>query len=86
MVFISIDKSEHGEWLMNEIQAINLKGYHVLAEEKLQSSIKEVIYDGQTVAIPRYILIDENGKILSVNFNRPSDSYFKSAIHKLLPH
>lgn len=83
-VFISIDKPDRREKWKTEIDAINLKGYHVFAGQKLQASIKEVIFNDQTTVIPRYVLVDENGKILSVDFNRPSDSYFKAAIDKLL--
>ncbi len=82
LVYISTDKPEHRSKWEKEVKAIKLKGYHILAGNNLQSSIKEVIYDNNPMSIPRYILIDEHGKVCSADFKRPSDALFRSEIHK----
>jgi len=82
LLYISIDKAEHkGRW-EKEVRAIGLKGCHLIAGNSLKSSINDVIYESGTISIPRYILVDENGKIVSTDFKRPSDPLFKSEIHK----
>lgn len=80
LAFISIDKPEFEEQWKKEISDTNLNGYHILAGPLLQSSIKEVVYDSGTVVIPRYILVDEKGRLLSIDFKRPSDELFQAEI------
>ncbi len=84
LVFISIDEFSKREKWKNSIKGHNLKGYHLIAGERLRQSIKEIVYDGGTIVIPRYLIADENGKIISVDFKRPSDPDFKEEIIKLL--
>ncbi len=81
LVYLSVDKPELKNRWEKEVKVLNLKGYHVLADKTLQASIKEIVYDDGTVIIPRYILIDETGKILSADFKRPSDPLFKLEIN-----
>ena len=82
MVYLSIDKLEHRTKWEKEIEKLGLKGYHVLAGDALQASIKEIIFDEGAMAIPRYVLVDENGKIISTDFKRLSDPMFKKEIEK----
>jgi len=82
LVYVSIDKPELKEKWKKEVKSVDLRGYHVLAGNNLQSSIKEVIYENDPMSIPRYILINEEGKILSTDFTRPSEEGFKSEIHQ----
>ena len=81
-VFLSIDKLELKDKWEREIKLLNLKGYHGLAGSTLQASIREVVFNDSLVSIPRYILIDENGRIVSVNFKRPSDPLFRQEIQR----
>jgi thiol-disulfide isomerase/thioredoxin len=82
LVYLSIDKdADKGKW-EKDISKLGLKGYHARVNRKLLQSIQTLIYAGKTVVIPRYILINEEGKILSVDFKRPSDPLFKDEINK----
>lgn len=82
LVYLSIDKQEHRTKWEKEIENLGLDGYHVLAGDALQASIKEIIFDDGAMAIPRYVLVDENGKIISSDFKRPSDPMFRKEIEK----
>ncbi len=85
LVFLSIDKPELKNKWETEVKALSLKGYHALAAKTLQASIKEIVYDDGPIVIPRYILADENGRILSTDFKRPSDPSFRHEIEKAFP-
>ena len=82
VVFISIDDPKRRDQWEREVNTFNLKGNHILAETLLQASLKEVVYDDGNVVIPRYLLADETGKILSTDFMRPSDPQFQNEIRK----
>ena len=83
LVYISIDKASNKTKWEKEAKALNLIGTHFLAGEKLQNSIKEVVYESEHMAIPRYLILDEAGHILSDNFLRPTDPSFKTELVKL---
>jgi thiol-disulfide isomerase/thioredoxin len=85
LLFISLDKIQHEDKWRKEIVTLNLAGNHLLAGTKLRASIQDFVFDGNVISIPRYVLIDENGKILSVDFTRPSSDSFKGEIEKLMP-
>ena len=61
------------------------RSHHVLAGKTTQASIKKIVFKNGTLNIPRYILIDESGKILSADFTRPSNPSFTSEIVKSFP-
>ena len=82
LVFISIDDPKRRDQWEREVNTFNLKGNHILAQTHLQASLKEVVYDDGNVVIPRYLLADETGKILSTDFMRPSDPQFQNEIRK----
>jgi hypothetical protein len=52
------------------IKYYDLKGFHVRASKELKSNL-EVLFG--SFGIPRYLLIDEKGKIVSNNAKRPSE-------------
>lgn len=80
LVYLSIDKdADKKKWEQN-IEKLGLKGYHARANKKLVEKLKVDIFDGDVITIPRYILIDETGKLLSKNFLRPSDPEFRKTI------
>jgi thiol-disulfide isomerase/thioredoxin len=83
LIYLSIDNEKQRTKWEKMISSINLKGYHVLAGPKLQASIREIIYNDGMMAIPRYILVDEQGKIRSIDFKRPSNASFKLEITSL---
>ena len=59
-----------------DINKFQLKGNHVLAQKLLLKSIHELVYRNQDIIIPRYLVFDESGKMLSSDFIRPSDADF----------
>lgn len=76
MLYVSIDKEkDRKKWEM-DINKFQLKGNHVLAQKLLLKSIHEVVYRNQDIIIPRYLVFDESGKMLSSDFIRPSDADF----------
>lgn len=84
LLFISIDKPEkENEW-KKDLLWFNLNGYHIMAGKALTDSIKKEINDGNPLAIPRYILINEKGEIISNNIGKPSSSDFRNKVSRLL--
>lgn len=82
LVYLSIDKDADKKKWEQDIEKLGLKGYHARANKKLVETLKIEIFDGNVITIPRYILIDEAGNILSKNFLRPSDPEFRKRINK----
>lgn len=71
-IFISIDSSSHIEVWKKTIQTYSLDGNHVLAGKKMYDEMEKVIFKGAPFSIPRYLIVDENGEILSSDAERPS--------------
>lgn len=85
MIFLSIDRPEKEEQWKRDIETYNINGYHAIASKKLTKSISQLIYEGATMYIPRYFLIDEKGNILSKEIRKPSSGKaFQSQIQTLL--
>lgn len=84
LLFISLDKIEMEAAWKKDLQWFNLNGYHLRADKRLYHSIIKEVNGGNALAIPRYILIGEDGKIISGNMDRPSSPEFRSKISKLL--
>ena len=85
LVYLSIDKDENEKAWENDIKKLGLKGFHGRVNKKMILALQSSIFDGGTIIIPRYVLIDDQGKIISKNFVRPSDPSFKSEIEKIFP-
>jgi len=82
-VFISIDApAAKVSWeklvLMN-----NLKGTHILAKSKLKADIVKLVYKNGQISVPRYLVINNKGKVVNWNAPRPSDAALVKAINKL---
>jgi len=71
-VFISIDKDKRHQIWNKEISLLGLTGYHIRANPSLYESIKQLVFNGDKVSIPRYIIVNEEGTIVSFNASRPS--------------
>jgi len=85
-LYISIDKRTDEKKWKDLIMYKKLYGHHFLASDQFISNIKRSIYKNETVAIPRYLLIDPMGKILSMDLARPSDFVnFVKEINRLTP-
>lgn len=77
-LFISLDKDNEDEKWKALINVLELKGYHLRANESLINDLKEIYVTGsenknKTFSIPWYILIDEDGNIVKRHFSRPSE-------------
>ncbi|WP_297272059.1 hypothetical protein [uncultured Bacteroides sp.] len=55
------------------IDYYKLSGYHLMATESLKQHIGQLIYKGNGVEIPRYILISPQGSVLHNDLPRPSE-------------
>jgi thiol-disulfide isomerase/thioredoxin len=71
VLYISIDKQRWEKKWRDNIKYNQLEGYHVHANNVLIKDMWEFI-GGSTGAIPRYVLINENGKIFINDSARPS--------------
>lgn len=84
ILFISLDKPEKETQWKKDLMWFNLNGSHLMAKRSLFASIKKELHVEGELAIPRYILIDENGKILSGDLGKPSSPEFKKTVESLL--
>ncbi len=84
ILFISLDKPEKETQWKKDLMWFNLNGSHLMAKRSLFASIKKELHVEGELAIPRYILIDENGKILSNDLGKPSSPEFKKTVESLL--
>ncbi len=72
MLYISIDKqSDKGKW-EDMIKYYNLEGDHILANEELVADLRRLYDKNGMIAIPWYILIDEQGEIKELHFKGSS--------------
>ncbi|MFT7606925.1 MAG: thiol-disulfide isomerase/thioredoxin [Saprospiraceae bacterium] len=76
---ISIDKDK-GAW-ERMVKDQNMKGLQLFAEGEWRASI---VRDYKISGIPRFLLIDEQGKIVSANAPRPSSERIKTTLATLL--
>lgn len=71
-LYISIDDKED-DW-KKAIEAMRISGYHMRASDSLSEFLTKEIYHSGRITVPRYILIDNTGKILSSDLPRPSST------------
>lgn len=70
IVSISIDpEKDHEKWL-NMVKEKDLQGYQIFADKDWHS---DFVRDYNIEGIPRFILLDQEGKIILANAPRPSD-------------
>lgn len=70
-LYITIDDANQEVRWRTDITYFNLQGYHLMANKALYNDLSKVFYGGQSCYIPRYILLDEYGKVLNANLPRP---------------
>lgn len=80
-VSLSVDKRADRQKWKDFVQKGNLKGIQLLADKDFQS---DFIQKFNINAIPRFILIAPDGKIVSADALRPSDPELKALLDKLL--
>jgi thiol-disulfide isomerase/thioredoxin len=73
VVYISIDKDDQEKQWKDMISFYNLEGYHIRTNEKLYTDLIKLYNQNGMIAIPWYILIDENGNIIKEHSARPSE-------------
>ncbi len=71
-VFISIDEPKAKASWKEMVEKTHLEGYHILANAQLKADIKKLVYKNGQVSIPRYIILNKNGRIVSLDAPRPS--------------
>lgn len=82
-LFISIDQeSENDKWI-EKTKELGLNGYHVRADSTLRISVMRRFFRSGNVAMPRYVLIDEHGRVLSDKFIRRSNPKFKEELLRI---
>jgi thiol-disulfide isomerase/thioredoxin len=69
MLYISLDSDNTDTRWKDMIKFYQLTGYHVRANKELEADLEKIL---GSLWIPRYLLIDGNGKIANNNAKRPS--------------
>ena len=72
MLYLSIDKQEKDTQWKEMMKFYNLEGYHVRAGEELVSDLRRIYNQKGMIAIPWYLIIDENGTIVVEHAKSPS--------------
>ncbi len=70
ILFVSLDKMEQERVWKNTIYLKDLSGYHIIPNKKLLDEMKEII---NWTGIPRYVIVNKQGKIISNPAPKPSD-------------
>jgi thiol-disulfide isomerase/thioredoxin len=83
-LYISIDEAEKKPAWEKTIKELNLKGMHIMAGDILKKSLEEDVFENKGISIPRYILVDADGKILLWDAPRPSDPKIREIFDDLL--
>ncbi len=73
ILYISIDEKDKEEQWRNMIKFYDLKGQHIRANERLDTELVKLfpLHDG--IAIPWYLIVDENGEIKIDFASKPSE-------------
>ncbi|MCF0063826.1 TlpA family protein disulfide reductase [Dyadobacter chenwenxiniae] len=80
-LYVSIDNKQQG-W-KNYLEANkDLKGLHINISD--EGAFKRFLESYQSASIPKYILVDKEGKLADVNAPRPSSTHAFEAISKIL--
>ncbi|MFB6318249.1 TlpA family protein disulfide reductase [Saccharicrinis sp. FJH54] len=82
MLYISLTGDNKEQKWKDMIKYYNLTGYHIRANKELKADLEHIL---GSYWIPRYLLIDENGNIISNDAKRPSElKDLEKQIHELL--
>jgi thiol-disulfide isomerase/thioredoxin len=84
ILYISIDsKSNEKKW-EGLIHSKKLNGSHYLVDDDFLANIKSVVYKNGPITIPRYLMVNNKGLLVSTNLPRPSDfNLLQAEIKKL---
>lgn len=84
LLFISIDDKKKEKKWRQDIETFRLNGKHIRAGPVLVKSIKQEVFLNGVISIPRYVVVDAWGQILSADFKKPSVPDFAQELKKLL--
>lgn len=70
-VFLSIDQQEKHELWKKQVASLNLKGYHLRTNPILTQSLQDLLFAEEGMSIPRYLIVNERGKIVVPDAERP---------------
>mgnify|MGYP003577682403 FL=1 len=73
LLYISIDENMSYQKWSEYVQSKKLFGTHYLATASFIANIQEKLYNGKDITIPRYLLINREGKIIEQDLPRPSE-------------
>ncbi len=73
VLYISIDKQDKEEQWKEMIKFYKLDGHHIRASQEFKDDLIRIFNENGIIAIPWYLLIDENGKIINKDAARPSE-------------
>lgn len=80
-LYVSVDIDRDVEKWKKMVEEKGLKGMHIRDPSMEENSISKVY---KISGIPRYILVDQQGKLVNANADRPSTSTIKGEIQNLL--
>lgn len=72
LLFLSIDKPHTASKWRNYIKTNKIAGKHIRATPELRDQIVRMFRKGESFSIPRYLIIDANGKLVEKDALRPS--------------
>jgi len=73
MLYISVDQDDKEKQWKDVSKFYNLEGYHIRANKNLDADLRKIYNQHGSIAIPWYILIDENGNILKEHAKSPAE-------------
>ncbi|MFT3947726.1 MAG: TlpA disulfide reductase family protein [Agriterribacter sp.] len=72
-LFVSVDvENKEAEW-KELIRYYDLKGSHIKANERLTRDLSGIFWNGKGYALPLYVIIDAEGKIVEADALAPAD-------------
>lgn len=73
VLYISIDEKDKDQQWRDMIKFYELKGHHIRANEQLDEELRKLYPLHEGIAIPWYMLVDENGKVKIDFASKPSE-------------
>ncbi|MCC6287194.1 MAG: TlpA family protein disulfide reductase [Chitinophagaceae bacterium] len=72
-LFVSVDvENKEAEW-KELIKYFDLRGNHIKANERLTRDLSRIFWNGKGYALPLYVIIDAEGKIVEADALAPAD-------------
>ncbi|MBD1392727.1 TlpA family protein disulfide reductase [Mucilaginibacter glaciei] len=82
-VFISVDAPKARQVWKDIVRKSKLEGYNMMVDKVLMADLVKQLYKNGLIEIPRYILVDKYGKVISLDAPRPSNPDLKKMLAKL---